>query len=335
MILTKIEELAFAKLNKEFPAQAKQWISEYQFERNYVLNEILEEIKGTFKDGTDHGPRHIENVMENAYELLIYNNDFGLDGLHLLCLITCILYHDVGNVFDRKDHQLKVERIYTRVWSAEKAQYRFEDRDAIVKITRAHCGKAQDGTYDTLKELTNNLSYKGKSIKAQELGALLRFSDELAEGQQRTSKFRQAENDYAVESKIYHKYAKSVVVTIDPHHARIALTYSILVKKNSKGKLADKQSLKKLIDFVFQRIEKLDDERQYARHYTKLVGNIKTTSAVLNFIEDNELLPSIPVEMQEIVLTDLKVPGTKKPSIRDNKPDLKTENIISAIQNHI
>ena len=290
MELTNIEKYTECALEREYGHAGKVLFGDYLHERDFLATNLLEDIKSTFADGTDHGPRHILNVLENAGLLLdvpksygsrfelkegvVWNHHQGLCSMHWLSLISSILYHDVGNVVDRRDHQTRIDEIYARVWGS-KAGIRHQHRDIIRTIGRAHCGKAQDGSADTLKAVGNKIPFKGVPIRAQELAAVLRFADELAEGPQRTSQVKLNAAAYSPDSEIYHRYASATHVTIDKASKRIALTYYLGVTKGEDGEIENEGKLRDLLIFVFNRIQKLDEERQFTRHYTPLLDDFR------------------------------------------------------------
>ncbi|MES2661170.1 MAG: hypothetical protein V4689_21295 [Verrucomicrobiota bacterium] len=339
MELTNIEKFTQKLLRDQLNSEGETLFGEYLHERAYLFDNLLEEIKNSFPDGTDHGPRHIVNVLNNADRLLDVEslqrgNDKSTDelcSLHWLCLISSILYHDVGNVIDRKDHQHKVEEIYNKVWG-QKAKNRMQHRDLIRLITRAHCGTALDGSSDTLKEVSNKVPFRGKPIRAQELSAIIRLADELAEGEQRTSLYRLESGGYSAESIVYHEYAKATHVTIDKSSRRIALTYYINVERGEDGEISDEPKLRKLIEFIFHRIQKLDEERQYTRHYTGFLDSFKETSIAMNFSVNGSMTS---IGLSELVITDLKIPGAMRPRIAEINSAYDVDRIVNALKSEI
>ena len=163
----------------------------YTTARKHLIEQILSEIKGILPDHTDHDIPHIENVLDNARKLL--GDDVkNLSGTDLYCLILSILFHDTGNVFGRKEHQRKVGEIYKFVRPG--IEFKPDENSIILAAAAAHCGKAKDGTKNTLKEISEHGHMDGQPVKLREIAAILRFADELAEGPQRTSLFMQQQH---------------------------------------------------------------------------------------------------------------------------------------------
>lgn len=335
--LTNIELITEDALSQKYSADGKSMFAEYVHERDFIHKNILEEIKLGFPDGSDHGARHVRNVLENCEKLLgiedtIYDKQKSLlRPEELLILITSVLYHDLGNVSGRKEHQKKVEGVYNQVWGS-KTENRHQHRDLIRAITLAHCGKAQDGSTDTLKELSNSMPFRGNPIRSQEIAAILRFADELAEGPQRTSLYRHAIDDYEEDSKLFHAYARATDITIDRQSRRVALTYYINSDPNIATSELAEAELESLLNFIFKRIDKVDEERQYNRHYTDIMVPFKETSVTFNFSVNS---CRCDIGLPELLLTDLSIPGTPRPTLQKRSPSYSVSSIIEKLKQGI
>src|SRR5262245_23527825 len=85
--------------------------ADYLSARKVLLEDLLNEIRGTEPHLTDHGPDHVHNVLENAEALLPTDGDhFNSRELYLLAL--AILFHDVGNIEGRSQHNQRVSKFY-------------------------------------------------------------------------------------------------------------------------------------------------------------------------------------------------------------------------------
>jgi len=167
----------------------------YLTARKKLLEDVLEEIRATQPELTDHGPRHIANVLQNAHQLLGDEVD-ALSATELYCLILSILFHDVGNIHGRDGHQMSIASVYQHVREALPPHdpYRQEKLN-LFAIVGAHCGQAPDKSNDTLRSLEPS-HLDGRPVNIRHLAAILRFADELAEGPQRTSLFMQKIHGY-------------------------------------------------------------------------------------------------------------------------------------------
>jgi len=299
----------------------------YTTARKHLIEEILPEIKRILPEHTDHGIPHIENVLDNARKLL--GDDVkNLDGTNLYCLILSILFHDVGNIFGRRKHQHNVEEIYKFVRPG--IMWKPDENKIISEVAAAHCGEATDGTKNTLKEIPESGHMDGQPVKLREIAAILRFADELAEGPQRTSRFMQKQHKYRASNKIFHEYAQATNICIDRGNERIVATYSILFEIGRNGKLTKKneKSILNLLAFIYKRIIKLNQERQYARHYCNLLSPFKKTSVAFNFYADRKLLN---LDLDEVELTDLVVPEDTQKQFTEYNSEYELNNIIKKI----
>ena len=216
-----LEEQLNANPDKEL---GKRLLGAYYDTRTKLTKDIYPRICGVLPSLSEHGERHIDNVLQNVRHLITDNHavhDRNPIELYLLAMI--VLFHDVGLIYGREDHQNNIAEIYNE--ARGKAPQLRRERTLILKAVRAHTGTALDGSCDTLKELDEREDLEGRTIRLCDLGAILRFADELAEGPQRTSEFMRTHNGYNCDSLIYHDYASITNVHIDRAYQRIRLIY--------------------------------------------------------------------------------------------------------------
>lgn len=284
--------------------------NKYTAARNMLVEDIYEEIKGAEPSLSDHGPKHIHNVLTNAKELLS-TDILNLTGMDLYCLCLMILFHDVGNLDGRKNHNKKITEVYNRVRNRDPKFN--QERRVVIKGAEAHCGVTSSGDRDTLAGVEEIESIEGCRIKLREMAAVLRLADELAEGPQRTSNYMIDTGRYSEESRIFHKYASITNVFIDKGNNRIVLSYYFDIKKKD---LQDNTEITRLVHFVFERINKLDEERRYTKYYTLLLADLKKTEVSINFYYEG--MPIEGLEQLKVILMDqYPVPGKVQASGED------------------
>jgi hypothetical protein len=167
-------------------------------------------------------------------------------------------------------------------------------------------------------------------VRGQQVAAVLRFADELAEGPHRTSAYLQNQSMYKPDSRLFHKYANISEYSIDPGAGRIALTYTIdLERGQSALEAGDSVLLAELLEFSYSRIAKVDQERRYCKHYCDLLSVFKETDAWFNFFYEGQKLD---LGLQPVVISDLIVPGefTKRIEEIDNK--YKVSTLVEALE---
>lgn len=293
----KMEEL----LKEQFgPEKGSEFYNQYTGARNSLIaDNFFQQIPSVEPSLSDHGERHIANVLQNTERLL--GEDINkLSGIELYCLGLVVLFHDVGNIEGRQSHNKNIADVYNFV---RKKEQRFNhERMVIIKAAEAHCGKSRDGSRDTLKDVDIISNLEGEKIRLRDIAAILRLADELAEGKQRTSQFMQERHKYDSSSTIYHTYASITQMFIDRANGRISVTYNIDLDDKST-----KENLKELLEFTYHRIIKMDEERRYTKYYCDLLVPFKKLSIQFNFTVDG--LP-INLDLGRIEIPDrFPIPG--------------------------
>lgn len=318
---TKLEKyLEAALLEKLGNEKGKNYYSDYQSARSYLMQNILPNIKATEPDLTDHSEKHIENVLNNTWHLLdTAKTQLSEYDLYILCL--SILLHDVGNINGRKEHNKKVSEIYNVIRNND-SNFNTE-RILVLNAVKAHCGTTKLGSRNTLAEVDIKASLRGEPIQLREIASILRFADELAEGPQRTSDYLIDTGKISDKSKIYHRYAQITNIFIDRGNERIVLQYHIDTEKETP------ESLRELLSCAYERIIKLDEERRYTKFHSKLLESFRKTEATFNFFHKGEPLD---ISIEKIILNDsCVIPGEKQPCITDLVSEFSTLNIDGVI----
>ena len=230
--------------------------------RKVLLEDVLHEIRGAEPNLTDHGPIHIRHVLENVFKLIKGDLDH-FSPVELYILGMTVLFHDVGNLHGRENHNRRIAQFHDHVRpGSEFAQ----EKSLIVKIAAAHTGKARNGSSNTLADVPLSSHLNGEPIRAREIAAIVRFADELAEGPQRTSAYLRKRREYPADSIPHHDYANATGITIDGANNRIAVTYQFEVTTN-QGLAHELSRLKSFLQLACSRLAKMDLERRYARHH--------------------------------------------------------------------
>lgn len=326
---TKLEEIAQKKLIKDYgQVKGEELFAAYILVRKGLVEEILPDIKAVLPELTDHGPEHVANVLDNAHSLL-EKTVSKFSGTDLYCLLLSIAFHDSGNIFDREDHQRKISQIYDYVRHHPEANR--QEKHIVLKAVEAHCGEASDGSKDTLKDLDEISHLDGKRVNLRRLAAVLRFADELSEGPQRTSRFMQKLYGYPADSEIHHKYASITELCIDRGNERIALTYNVSVETDAACSLDTEKenNLRELLGYIFKRVTKLNQERQYAKHYCDFLSPFKKTTMALRFWIDSQPLD---LELVKLTLTDLVVPGDIHKDLHEYDDSYAPDEIINRVR---
>lgn len=278
---------------------------------------------------TDHTIEHVNRVLGNAYQLLGNAID-KFSGMELYCLAVCIVFHDVGNIKGRDGHKYKIAEQYDRV---RKDQRKYQgEKDIVTEVGEAHCGKAKDGTYNTLALLKQLQSpfIDGQKIELCKIAAVLRLADELDEGLYRTSPYALDSNLISEDNVVYHQYAADTQINIDRKGKRIVVTYHIYIPQYPDASY--KEAFINYINFIYERIIKVNQERQYTKHYCRYIELFKELSVSFTFwkIEawgSDKVRHNLP----PIVMTDLVVPKDSHYSVEEKYPDYQINNLMKEL----
>lgn len=330
----KLELLLRQKLHADLTkSEADTLYGNYLTARDALLKQILDEIKSREPNLTDHGPRHIADVMDNVHRLIRRS---GLNGQHLFLVTISALYHDVGNIFGRTEHENNLLKVFNDTYPKTGTAYR-RIKSLVNTIAGAHTGKSLDGSKDTLKELSSSDTFMKDTVNPRELAAVLRFADELAEGKHRTSDYKIKHKLIPNENLIYHAYASLCEpAVIDDEHQRIALTYPISIEERGEALYIYNQDIKleKMLEYIYSRIHKLDLERKYCKHYApSILNHFIQVSAVFEFwLDDDEQLhfDKNPLELNDLISMDTHVPEIIK-----TNPSFSPNTIINSLKEQI
>lgn len=335
-------ELALrSRLASDKLVAGEQLYARYVLAREKLISEILPWIRKEEPSLTDHGPEHVANVLNNVDELLGISGAVcdasgrlaGLTSMELYILCMASLFHDVGNLFGRTRHNEKIAQVYGAVFNGLLDQK--DEKAAVVRASRAHTGTNSTGGKDTLKELGGTSCYVyQKPINLLTIGAVVRFADELAEGPQRTSAYLLNEGLFEDSSKIYHEYASITDVVIDRGGERIALTYRIDLAhcKDTAQVVAEIERVRKLLELIYGRVIKLDQERRYARHYCDLLSPFKLTTVVIEFWADGW---QIETGLAPIQLSDLVVPGDIVKPVVERDKSYSVDSVLQLVRQQL
>ena len=256
-ILEIERELKHALIDEFGEPQGDKLYGEYTLAREKLLP-IARNVTRTEPDLTDHGPDHLADVLNQAHDITPPGH---LQPRELLALLLSILFHDTGNIHGREGHEKKVSDIYDHVRGTPTPS--LQEKKIVLAVVGAHGGEARNGSKDTIRDLPDTEAFLKKPIRMQEIAAILRFADELAEGKQRTCEYLRRTQAFDINSEKYHDYADITEICVDRGSERIALTYNIgLTSKDSDIDADQLERLKRLLTFAYHRIRKLDEERR-------------------------------------------------------------------------
>ena len=262
---TRLERRMYHALASLGRARQLRFKGLYDSARSELL-EILPRNLSAEPHLTDHSADHVAQVMDNADRLIgqsaFESSDAMLSPIDAYALCLAIFFHDAGMAFGREDHQQRITEVYDGILAQGSRPN--HERGALHWIAGAHTGVTDHGSRDTIGDVPPTLFLDGETVQAQELAAILRFADELAEGFWRTSRFA-TEQLGAVKpaDQVYHDYASITSIHVGRSEQRIVASYEIRLDNDKMTPRS--RALRDLLEHVGKRVVKLDRERRYAR----------------------------------------------------------------------
>lgn len=260
---------------------------------------------------TDHGPDHIQTVINRAATLLDNSeNTNNLTGYEIYILLCAIHFHDLGNIHGREKHEKRVSEMMSHVASHLGDAV---EKNTIRQVAEAHGGKV-GGESDTISYLPRSSTVNGMDIRPSMLAAILRFSDELADDSLRANRALQALDAIPKSSIIYHKYASCLHSVMSRDSCKsVELHYDVNIEEmKSKFPKMNPQTKRfqsvYLLDEILERLHKMYLERLYCNrfmapvvHVHSIVVKIRTTKADEKIGEE---MPQIDFRLEELGYPD-------------------------------
>lgn len=277
---------------------AKHLWHNYELVKGYLSKEYYRWVQINCPYYTDHGEQHIQSVIRAASMLLgRYRADHHLPPLDIFLLLSAILWHDVGNVFERSKHAEIIAPM-----TEEIKNIGFSDPSVqrmVVEIAGAHTRR--DGlTGPRSSADCVLLSDATLTTNPQELAAILRFADEVSENRARVSeKMIPQVKVNRPESLVYWQFARCIAAARpDPARQRIVLTIEFPRELATERYICPEECLYlgeasplghsptiPLIDYIMYRLEKMNNERAYCAPLFSSYAKISSIEVRLSLME--------------------------------------------------
>ncbi len=249
----------------------------------------------------DHGPDHIETVIERATDLAS-SEHCSLTAYEVYMLLVCIQIHDVGNIFGRYQHELNIDKI---IVEADKICGRDTIEQRLIRdIAQAHGGaiRGVDGTEDKDKmhhlNPIDNLIF-GK-IRSQTIAGLLRFADELADDKRRAYTALLNEKKIPKKSEVFHAYAACLDAVVVEHEKRMIKLNFNIPKNYTLQKFGKIDKEIYLLDEIYHRVMKMHLERMYFMRFCRKDVELEKISVLIKFYDKFfDIFPPLSFEVYE------------------------------------
>lgn len=268
-----------------------EYYAVYMAMKTILQNRYYPYIRDVNPFYTDHGINHVNRILTLLNDLLqphLINEretvpqsrrtvsadllSKKLNVYELYLLLCSVIWHDIGNLYGRKDHNKKIFRLFNK---AKNFLHDKKSSEWIKNICEAHSGK------DAVDKIDSERMYE-KQFKfyPRFLAALLRFCDELDEGKERIGE--QVYAQVPKQQRVYWFFCKcndSIHVERNTDSVKIvvfgsmdkAVLYERFIKEDKKV-IA--------ISEYIARINKINKERIYCNkfyqpHYFKHIEKIE------------------------------------------------------------
>lgn len=293
-----------------------------EVERGALFHDIEELLKeGTLQVGqisylNQHGQEHVSQVIDRA-TCFLGTQACELTAYEGYLLLMAIQFHDVGNIFGRKNHEKKCHLIMKDI--GPHAGIDTVEQRAIIKIAAVHGGLCEEDK-DTISSLAEHVDLLGQNdVRMRFLAAVLRFADELADDKSRASRYLLEKKDIPTSSIIYHHYSSclhSVILKKD------AIKLAFEVDECLAAEPFDKCGVKVfIIDEIYSRTVKMFYEQLYCLRFMRNFVDERPVRVQVQFFNDDDVLDDV-VKIQ-YSLEEKGYPLYSGDSIYEICPELK------------
>jgi hypothetical protein len=212
---------------------------------------------------TDHGPEHIETVIEKA-SLLVNGAEIKLVTYEIYLLLLSILVHDLGNALGRDGHETKIQEVWKTVWGP----LGFDQFDMVImlQIAGAHGGTVNQSK-DTIRALSRETKWMNESVRPQLLASILRLADEMSEDRHRANLLAIELDKVKEQAQAYHYFA-AALHSFGYDSKACELQIGLAAEASHfRRNLGKRQGVTTLLDEIYERVVKVYQEAVYCSKY--------------------------------------------------------------------
>jgi hypothetical protein len=278
-------ELELENRSKDDKVAESLW-HRYMAMKDFLQREYYPWIQANCPFFTDHGQRHVESVIETASSLIERLDE--LTPLDLFLLLSAIVWHDAGMVYERTNHQ---DRVTEMLMEIRKLGFIDVTTQRLTsEIAQSHSG--EHGLAIPRRVEYCSIDSKSYAVYPKALAAVVRFADEVSENRSRVS--MSIRSRVPEKNCIYWDYAyciagskpdpsrERVIVSIELHDDSPLIMYSCPATYNM---YADKDGKICLIQYVVCRLQKMNNERSYCAQEFKKYSTIRNIQVRLTAIK--------------------------------------------------
>lgn len=274
----------------QFPGRKRNYVTQFLAFEQYMFKDVHPQIEkmALAADGgflTDHGPEHINTVIDRASFMLGVKP--VLSPYETYILLAAIHLHDVGNIYGRVGHEERHAEVIAMAGSllgTDPAEIRL-----IQQIAAAHGGKDDRGNpLDSIGDLVESDHFLTEDVQVQALAGILRFADELADDSERAGRLALAIDRMPEEARLYHEYALSLhSVKVRPPEKSIELRFNLDSESACRVFVKD-GSPRYLLDEIYDRTLKMHRELIYCSRYMRRIVWLDTINVKIDIFVHRE-----------------------------------------------
>jgi hypothetical protein len=251
-------------LERRSKAKGRLFFENYNHLKGQLLSGEYLFVLHRFEGGNDHGPEHIQRVLEYL-DRLLGEHAKDLSDLELYLLLCAVLLHDQGLLLGRQDHPRASQRLirlpeYRNYFEKIEAEY-------LGRIVAAHSGAGE--IEREFKGYKDRESVGGCLIRPRYLASLLRLADELDEDYRR-AKWRIFDKIFLPEDSLIYWLVNLTIASVEPSPSEGVIRVTC---EYANGDLADTYQLGRvrvsILAGVFRKMQKLNRERKYCMTFVE------------------------------------------------------------------
>lgn len=283
-----------------FPNRSDSYFNRYMYLLDYLKSHIYQHVNtgliiNSEDDSpslyTDHSLEHFDEVVKSAGSLLgvdatninSTNLKLNLSPYEIYCLLVAIRVHDAGNIHGREGHNKLCINLLREAMPSN--NFDMPEARIIAKIAEAHGGKTPNGGKDTISLLNKEIRTDSLIVQSQLLAGILRIADEICENRNRAANYLLSHGKIPEGNKIYHSYAASI--TNSQFDNGVLLIDFAINEEWVREKYSYENDNIFLIDYIYERLDKIDLERLYCNRFTKTICSIDSIKIKITIYDKN------------------------------------------------
>lgn len=259
------DQLNIERILEEISQGGNDFYQKYILLKKRLTTIDYANVGANFEGGNDHGPRHIQRVLEKLNRIVGNDplRDEILSPYELFLTMMSILYHDLGMLRGRDDHPL----ISALLLDMDSNTYVFDTHEKdIIKAAIVSHGSKMDINI-TCARLGESMQIGNFHVRPKVIAALTRFSDELDEDYRRADQELEKRLDIPEESIFYWRFCQRIT-GISPDFATKTITVNVKFEDDDIGRvLIVGGESKPFLSAYANKLSKINKERIYVNNF--------------------------------------------------------------------